>query len=730
MILFERDWTELHPEAIVDYETSNTKFVRQAALYREMGIKNHNFVLALHNKTLQGVNPRDPNLTEGQKLAILQECRENFWYVLREIAIDPKGSDDNPIRFEPNRGVIAASWLFFNHITFFLIMIRQTGKSFWMYWLYTALLNWMCTKTELSHLTRNDQLRMRDNESLKSLEASLPEYLRMRAKTDPASTEVFRISSMGNTFKGYVPNKSPAAADQIGRGMTSPIVGVDEFAYIFNNFISINVMLSTTLRAGEIAEHKGEPHGIMFATTTGKRDTAEGRYAYDLVMSSAVMNEAFFDAEGPEELKRIVISASGKDCRVNCTYNHRQLGKDDAWLADRITRAMQDDDTQIEADYLNQWPSGSLTSPFSKDVAEEIRASEVADHHLEINGTEGYLLRWYYAADTYQRFMQQDDHVMGIDPSDAIGRDAIGVVQLRARTGETSMATTIPKTNLIAYAIWLCDYIAYNKRVTVIIERRGSGATILDYLLLYLPSKGVNPFERIYNKVVQEHLEYKDRYEDIQRSSNRLEELCIKYKDTFGFATSGSGMTSRRDLYGRTLTSATRMLATMVRDRTLILQMLGLVVKNNRIDHADGEHDDMVISWLLCYWLLAYGKNLQYYGIQTREILRDNPKAIEQKSAKSAYENYIAEKLRKEIDQVTSRLETENDENAVNRLEYDLRRLTSLMPEEERAIYSVDAFIAKVKDRIQQSRASTQNYYDYTPTPYTGGFGYGEEYSM
>ncbi len=720
MILFKNDWEELHPTAIADYQTKNQSFVRLAALYREMGIKNSDFILALHNPDLQGVNPHDPNLTDDQKVAIMIECKENFWYSLREIACDPKGSPEYPIYFEANRGVIAASWLFFNHITFFLIMIRQTGKSFWLYWLYTFLMNFMLTKSEISHLTKDERLRMRDLESLKSMEMALPEYLRRRGKMDAASTEVYRISSLGNTFKDYVPNKSAAMADQIGRGMTAPIVGVDEFAYVSNNFITVNVMLSTTLKARELAIRKNEPYGNIFATTSGKRDTAEGRYAFDLVIKSAVMSEHFYDCEDEEQLYKVVKNASGGDLRVNATYNHQQLGKTNEWLRQRIIDAMQDDATQIEADFLNRWPSGTLTSPFPKEIAEAIRASEIGELYLEIAGPDCYALRWFYAMNDYEHFVKQDDHVLGIDPSDAVGRDAIGCVMLAARTGETAMAATVPKTNLISFAIWLCDFLEKNTRVTLIMERRGSGATLLDYLLLYLPSKGINPFERIYNTAVQDYQENQNRYHDIQAYSGRLEELCVKYKQCFGFATSATGATSRRDLYGKTLSSATRLLNGLIRDRTLILQMLGLVVRNNRVDHQEGGHDDMVIAHLLAFWLLAHGKNLSHYGMSSREILKDNPIVITQQTAKTAYGNFITSRARDQIKTITDQLSTETDMYVIKRLENDLRRLSQDLPEEERATFSIDALMTQVKERLRENAWGNVNYGSFTPYNQSG----------
>ena len=725
-ILFKEDWEHLHPTAIVDMKTKNKEFIRLAALYRSMGVKNNEFILSLVDPDLQGVDPYDPQITPELVEKIQIECKNNFWYFIREIARDPAGSDDAPIMFRPNRGVISAYWLYFNHIVFILIMIRQTGKSFGIDWLYTYLLNIALTKSEISQLTKDERLRGRELERLKSMELTLPFWMKRRSPRDPGNTEVLKISALENTFKSYVPNKSPKIADQIGRGMTSANIGVDELAYIFNNFITVQVMLSASLAAREVARIKNEPYGTIFTTTSGKRDTPEGKYAYRLVSEAAVFSEAFYDCRNPEQLEKTICSASsdGKTLRVNCTFNHQQLGYTDDWLRARLREAMQEDQTQIEADYLNRWPSGTISSPFSKEIANMIRDSEVLDYYTMIDGQDCYALRWYYPEAEIEPRMFDEPHVLSIDSSDAVGRDAIGIVLTPVSTGEVAMAATISMTNLISFAMWICQFLMKFQKVTCIIERRGSGATIIDYLLLYLPTMGMDPFKRLYNTAVQEYLEYPDRFKEIMAVHNSQEDLYTKYKKCFGWATSGTGATSRTDLYSKTLSQATRTTGSLMRDRTLILQILGLVIKNGRVDHEDGEHDDMVISYLLSFWLISMGKNLSYYGINPAEILRRNPNVLKQQQEKGAFERYMNQRTKNEIENIVRSLENETDEYVSRRLEYDLERAMAKLTEEDREVLAMDDLIQKLRDkRKNQVQRTIPQYHTYSPnTGYQGGY--------
>lgn len=714
-ILFAEDFEKKHPSAIVDYKTRNESFVRLAAVYNKMGVPHASrMILALHNRDLQGIDPFNPPDAETA-LAISLECKDNFWYFIREIARDPAGSEDFPILFNPNRGVISAYWLYLNHIVFFLIMIRQTGKSFGIDWLYIWLLNCGTTKYEIAQLTKDEKLRGRELERLKAMELTLPSYLKLRHDRDPGNTETLRVSRLENHFKSYLPNKSPKIADMVGRGMTASTAGVDELAYIFNNFITVPVMLSATQAAREVSRMKNEPYGTIFTTTSGKRDTPEGRYAYRLVHSGAVWSEQFMNCQNLAELEKVILTAAPGDERgdkrlyVNCTFNHRQLGKSDEWLRQRLKDSMQEDPIQVQADYFNMWPSGTSSSPFSKEIAEAIRNSLVEDYYTAIEGDDMYALRWYYDQNDIDHKLKSVPHVLTLDSSDAVGRDAMGVNLINLHTGEEAMAATVPKTNLISFSKWICEFMVKHTNVTLIPERRGSGQTIIDYLLLYLPSVGIDPFTRIYNLVVQEADEYPERFKEIQNPFSSNDNIYNKYKKCFGWATSGSGATSRSDLYSKTLNVATRLGSHVVRDNILILQLLGLVIKNGRVDHQDGEHDDMAVSWLLGWWFMTNGKNLSYYGIDSRFILSDNVAVVQEKKSISMYDRYRQEEARRKVEYLQRMIEEEKDTYLLRRYEVELERSISTMTEEDRKIIAADDLLQQLRDKRNASLEPRMN---------------------
>lgn len=243
MILFLDDWKKYN--AIVDVDTPNKSFLRLAGIYKAMGIKNHAFMLALHNPALKGVDPFDPNLSMEQMAMIAQECKENPWYYFRScVRVPATGSDSVPL--EANRGNISLFWLYFNHITILLIQCRQTGKSLSSDTLSNYIRCIGAVNTDIQLLTKDDNLRVRNVQRLKELQAELPHYLNLKSKKDADNTEKLTCVRLGNTLYTAVGQPSIEGSRKTARGLTVSNFFCDEIAYIPN----IDITLASALAAG------------------------------------------------------------------------------------------------------------------------------------------------------------------------------------------------------------------------------------------------------------------------------------------------------------------------------------------------------------------------------------------------------------------------------------------------------------------------------------------------
>ena len=675
-----------------------------------MGIENHAFPLALLNPELQGVDPFSPTLTIEQMAMISLECKHNPWYFFREIAKAPKSGGNEAMRLQANRGNIALYWLFFNHITQFLIQPRQTGKSFSTDALMVLLLCVICIATKINLLTKNDNLRRANVRRLKEMIEELPGYLMLRGKDDANNTEEITINALGNRYDTHVPQSSPKRADNMGRGLTTAVMHVDEAPFQENIEIALKAALPAMTAAIEAAKKEGAPYGTIFTTTAGKKDDRDGAFIYGELMDSAPWTEKFFDCKDLSDLETTIRANSrGGKVRVRGIFNHRQLGKTDEWMLRALEDSFQEGDS-ANRDFFNMWTSGSQTNPIPIYLLERIAGSYIDVLYPEISKVHRYITRWYIPGDDIHRRMASGKFLLMVDPSDAIGNDDIGMLLMDVETAEVVASGTFNETNLISFASWLFNWFVRFENITGIIERRSSGQAIIDHLIHYMVQAGIDPFKRLFNTVVQEFREQPEKYEEIRVPMNRRDpRIYDRYKNTFGFATSGSGTYSRTELYSSTLMMAAKRGCDTVYDKGLIDQITGLINKNGRVDHPDGGHDDMVIAWLLGFWFMTKAVNLAFYGIDSRLVMSKALGAVEQEPAAEGYDDRQQTALREKIDQMTEELSKEKDKFVAERMEQQIRSLMKGVIVREGEVYSVDELLRTAKEKRMERRRLTIN---------------------
>jgi hypothetical protein len=282
----------------------------------------------------------------------------------------------------------------------------------------------------------------------------------------------------------------------------------------------------------------------------------------------------------------------------------------------------------------------------------------------------------------------------------------------------------VSETNLFRFGNFLADFMAKYENIITIPERKSTGMGFIDTLLIRLPMVRQDPFKRIYNLIVDEHTERPDEYRtactSIDRRPQNFNESMKKF---FGFATAGSGRHSRDALYSETLHMAAKMGGQKVHDKPLIDEILGLEVKNGRIDHASEGHDDLVIAWLLCVWFLVHSKNHKHYGIEdafstAREF---KGKHFKEPDAFDLYEEQEQKKIRAEIEELLVELKKTNDDVIAMKLETRIKTLDSRLKVEYKEAVSIDTMIKDAQ--AQRAQAVRKSHYTQQRNP-INGFGY------
>lgn len=710
-IMFLNDWLA-YPDAVIDTQTTNRSAVDLAAKLRQMGVKNHAFFLALHNPDLQGVDPFSHTLTSAQMEDIGIEIKNNPWYYFREIGRVPALAGGTSGRIEFNRANIALWWCFLNHIITLLTQPRQTGKSFSTDHLSNYLMNFRCTHTTIHLLTKDDKLRAENIERLKNIYNELPDYLNFKTRADSNNTEELTVKALSNAFKAHVPRSDVKGANNLGRGMTTPILLGDEGPFQKNLDIALPAAVGAMGAAIDSAKRNGEPYGMVFTTTAGRKDEKEGAYYYSMVEASAPFSENFYDVLDEAELEVYVRKQGRGNYRTYICFSHTQLGKDDEWLRQKISAVPMTPES-INRDFFNVWTSGNSSSPFPIDAIEKIARSERDPDYVGMEKL-GYMLRWYIPEGRVEQYMNTHDVVAGLDTSDAVGKDDISLIFTDAHSGAVVAAGHFNETNLISFAMFLVELMERYPKWTLVPERRGSAITIIDYLLMFLPKRRIDPFKRIFNWIVNDPEEFKMLYDEARTPlTTRSEAFYTRCKSQFGFATSGSGKTSRTDLYTSTILAAVKRNGSTVYDRKLSGQIRGLQVRNGRVDHGQGEHDDHVIAWLMCHWFLTQGKNLSYYGIDATRVLA---LAVEQQKAKGVdeqFKDYLQLQIRQRINVLFDKISAESNEYLLNRLEAELRELDRQLILKDGETFSVDKFLGELKKNKNKHVQPNQNGWAY-----------------
>lgn len=720
IVLFKDDWKNF-PTAIVDYNTSNKSFLKLVKLYKKMGIDNCEFPLALMQPELSGVDPYDPLLDGPTKMKIALECRFNPWYYWREVCRIPPNAGSVPIPFKANRGNIALFWSFFNHVDFGLLQPRQTGKSVSTDTLMTGLMNIWANNTTINLITKDNKLRASNIERLKQMRDLLPDYIYWANPNDADNTELMTNVALNNRYKTAVGRNDRVGADKLGRGLTVPIMHFDEFAYINLVEISTPVALSSGSAAREEAANADQPYGNIFTTTAGSLNDRDGKYAHSFMTGGAPWTEKFFDLKNQQELAKVVRKQStGLKALIYGPFNHRQLGRTDEWLLAKLEESASSGEA-ADKDYLNIWPTGTEGSPLSPEDKRRVKEGEREPLYTELT-KEGYILRWFVEQQDIVHRMANGHYVLGVDPSELLGEnnDATGFVVIDVETHDVVCSGRYNESNVPMLSAFIANFLIQFKNVTFIPERKSTGIAILDQVFILLVHAGEDPFRRIYNRIVDNPEEFKTEWREVQAPLySRTSNLYDRNKRHFGFNTSGAGAHSRDALYKDALKSVLQYGARRLHDKVLTDELLSLTIKNGRIDHSSGKHDDMVVSLLLAHWFCIRARNLSHYGINPLSVFTRASYKEDEMTPVERNRMMQQSREKERFLSILDQLKEAREPMEITRLEMALRQLSRRVNFDDITAAGIDALISNTReeryrtakvDRTQPQQAIAQDF--------------------
>lgn len=588
-------------EIRVDLKTSNTSFLKMAAILQSMGIENWFFFLQLNDKGLQGIDPYDPYLSDEYKFRIFKECSENRWYFYREVfRVSEAGASTEVGGGSPfilNRGNLAYLWACSLNISVYLIMPRQTGKT----WAAIADCTWTHQFVRGSNILHFNKNQTDANDNLRRIREAirmLPMYMQHSNLDNLDPSDKRRVknnektirNTIGATIEAMASAGNEAKADSMARGRTASKIWWDELAFIFFNEAMYGASTPAYEKAREIAIKNDIPFGISITTTPGDLATPHGAFAYKMMEDAIPFNEHMYDYKR-KKLFDIIQHTPDKTDFVFIQFNHLQLGESDDWYLERAKK--MNNPIKARREYLLEWINTNGNSPFDPDDLEII--GDLANQRKLQADT--YKINKYYNLNVYSEYHGKKPVIISFDVSGNLGRDSTACVVVNP---ETLMPMAIFKSNMIP-----SDHL--KKLIVTLVQKR------YPHCILTVENNSIGRplLEDLADTPIRRCL-YKERKKrkidvGVQSFTKKKTVETVEY----GHNTNGESRAQMMEM----LESIVHNSHSHVAFPELYEEIRHLELRNGRIDHSSATHDDVVMAYMGALWIVRYGTGLKNKGI-------------------------------------------------------------------------------------------------------------------
>lgn len=607
-------------------ETSNQSFIDVHQYLKSQGIQNNDFFLALFDTDLAGIDPRDPNLPQYMKARVLQECRRNYWYFLREVVRIPKqgGSVGSGSRYKLHRGNLAMNFLFVLNFNQFVEMPRQHGKTTAALVRYLWVYNFGTSNSEIMFIHKAHQGAKNNLRDLKAIRDALPSYLQLSSAIDsegkklkvPNTVVMMQHPFNNNKITTFPSARTKDAANNLGRGSTMPLQYYDEFAFMPYNkevYLAAAPAFST---ASQNAKENNAPYGILLTTTPGDLLTDSGAYAYDIRNKATPWNEHYYDLtyDQLEDLK----NSNTNNSFFMVSYSYQQLGSGQDYFK-RMVLEMNRDWAAIRREVMLEWAQAATNCPFSQEDLDIIKT-----HLKEPIRTLFFGRFQQYQFQIYEDIDTNYPPIIGVDVAGAMYQDssAITVVDSRTtRVGATLNCNYMPSDDLAQVLYELVSN--YLPNGVINIERNGGF--------------GVSVIQRLCKTSVKKNLYWEIKEKIIEESFNGIRSVKRPQRVRVYGTDSTKEVRARliEILYDRVALHKDKFVAPILHQEMQSME----VKKNGKVEHSQNSHDDQVFSYLMALYVWYDGRNImENFHIMKNTIRTDQDIELEDTESLESFE--------------------------------------------------------------------------------------------
>ena len=647
--------------------TKNASFIKLAKMLKDLNIKNHMFFLKLYNPRLAEIDPYDEDLTDLDKAMIIEECRKNFWYFIREVVRIPVSGGQR--RFILHRGNLALMWSLLRNLNTAIVLPRQNYKTvstcciyLWMYLLATS-------NSEFSLLNKKFEDSKNNLNRIKDIRETLPSYLRFIHPKD--KNNIVYISSAVNKNKIVAKNSAMSAeeADKLGRGCTQAIQYYDEIAFLKYNDIIYGSSAPAQSEAALAASENGKPHHKLITTTPGDLSYKAGVWARKFILDkSAKFREEMYDWT-KEEIEEYIENNSTNNF-LYIFFTWKQIGRSHKWYKGQC-RDVGQDPLKIRREIDCEWIRGSESAVFQEGSirrARELCHEPIGSIHL----LDGKI----YVMNIYKEFDFKQPLLIGVDVASGEYKDTSTIVVCDSSTLEVLGVFQNNTVDSITLG-QICHYLL-NKIFTNAIlcpERNNEGKAMIKYLLK----------TNIHQKIYWEEKEVIGE-EKILTQTGMRQNSVKRMTRVYGIDTSTKTRPLMIDLIRPMLDDEPHMFHCL----EIVEEIAGLERKaSGKIEHSEATNDDITFGMLMCRYVWAYGTNLVRWNItKPREFTNlKNPNITPEELAENKYSIIYLNKTIDTISDDTTSYMSDNASEEVIRDYFNERKAKMF---EEREIKSIE----------------------------------------
>lgn len=601
-----------------DFGTKNESFLMTAQELKTLGLKNWYFMLEVKypNTGVQDIDPYKPDISAEDMGKILIECKQNPWFFFREVCKIPvRGTGLVPLYL--HRAGCAAIWCFLNSIDFELVQPRQTYKTT----VITAIMEYAVLfeyqNIDIPYMHKTEQRCEGNVGILRDYIMALPKFMNpWSAMKHPPGLQSLKYEAHNVNVRVLSAAKRENDAADKTRGFSLFTWFIDECEFI--PFIKnvINGANPTIVQARKTAKANGIRSCMMYASTPGDLETAEGKDFQSIIDNTPRFDEAFYDLtlEELERMKSVPLPGEMDQDRKPVTmlyieFDYIQLRKDIQWLKEQYFEAVSKGTIdEYRRGVLLQRYRGSDSVLFEQaDIDYITKHVREPDHDIMLlNKFHFYVYNHNVKHVDFTKNIQLFDvtipYLIGIDPASGKGGDNTAICVVHPYTFEVVGELLSPFIGTFDLMRIITAIAKLIPRGIFIIETNNLGTAIVDFV----------------QESNMAHRFYHDPKLDISKNpiTKETPEMTVKRKS------------KEKGYIGTYLTSVIRekmfvLLKTHVHDyrqllttKNLSWDITNLVrAKNGKIEAAPGLHDDLVMAYNHILYVFYYGYKLERFGI-------------------------------------------------------------------------------------------------------------------